>query len=499
MPSTLPPRGLAEADVLAELSERRRDDADWEHGRTFSLVYYAGEAHQRLLEKAHTLYAATNALSPLAFRSLRRLEAEVERMTATMLGGDRDVVGTMTSGGTESILLAVQSSRDRARAHRPKIVRPNMVVPETAHVAFDKAAAYFGVEIRYAKLRADLRADVRDMASLVDGSTVLLVGSAPQYPHGVVDPVDRVAEIAVEKGIPLHVDACIGGFVLPWVEQLGHPVPRWDFRVDGVASISADVHKFGYGSKGASVVLYRSMDLLKHQFFIATEWPGGIYASPTMPGTRSGGAIAAAWAAMQAMGEQGYLEHTRKALEATAIVREGIEAQADLVLLGDPHATILAFGARDPRTSVYAIADRVEARGWSLDRQQRPPSVHLTLTSNHLPIAGELVADLSAACHEVAADPGLAASGQAPMYGLMAKVPLRGMVKSSVLQVMEALHGPSDEPPDLTRPPEGAGIVDRLVHRYGPVAVDAIGRAEAFRDGLIDRIRGRDPGGHGRR
>jgi sphinganine-1-phosphate aldolase len=366
-----------------------------------------------------------------------------------------------------------------------------MVLPRTAHVAFDKAAHYFDVEPRFAPVDARFRVDVDAVRRLVDRDTVMLVASAPQYPHGVVDPVDRVAEIALERGVPLHVDACIGGFVLPFVERLGHPVPRWDFRVEGVTSISADVHKYGFAAKGASVVLYRSMDLLRHQFFVATDWPGGIYASPTMPGTRSGGAIAAAWAAMNAMGEEGYLDHTRRALSAMQIVKAAVEQRADLQVLGDPHATILAWATRDPRTSVYAIADRLEARGWSLDRQQRPACVHHTFTSNHLPIAETFAADLAAACDEVAADPALAASGQAPMYGLMAKVPLRGMVKTSVLKVMEALYGPTGEAPDLTRLPDDAGVVDRLVHRFGAPAVEAIGRLEAMRDAVKDRLRGR--------
>jgi sphinganine-1-phosphate aldolase len=485
MPSTLPPRGLAEADVLAELSERRRDDADWEHGRTFSLVYYAGEAHQRLLEKAHTLYAATNALSPLAFRSLRRLEAEVVRMTATMLGGDRDVVGTMTSGGTESILLAVQSSRDRARAHRPKIVRPNMVVPETAHVAFDKAAAYFGVEIRYAKLRADLRADVRDMASLVDGSTVLLVGSAPQYPHGVVDPIEEIAELGLRKRIPLHVDACIGAFVLPWVERLGHPIPRWDFRVPGVTSISADVHKYGFASKGASTILYRDMSYLRHQFFVSTDWPGGIYASPSIQGTRSGGAIAAAWASIVALGESGFLAHTEKALAATHALVAGIEGIPELEVMGKPDATIVSWRARKSSAiDTYVLADRLEDRDWNVDRQQNPPSIHCTVTSNHAAVVDEYVGDLREAVRFVQAHPDLQSRGNAAMYGMMAKVPFRGMVKKTIADVMEKMYGPDAADPSFDpfgHREEEEGAMMRMVKSYGGRALGLLERLEEMR------------------
>jgi glutamate/tyrosine decarboxylase-like PLP-dependent enzyme len=487
----IPARGRPHDELLEELAAMRDGDARWKDGRVFSLVYHAGDAFSDFLKRAHNTFFSENALNPMAFPSLRRMERDVVKMTASLLHGGPDVVGTMTSGGTESILLAVKTYRDLARARRgARLRRPNMVLPRTAHVAFDKAAHYFDVEPRFAPVTSSFRADVEAMRRLVDRDTVMLVASAPQYPHGVVDPVDLVAEVARDRDIPLHVDACVGGFVLPWVERLGHPLPRWDFRVDGVTSISADVHKYGFAAKGASVVLYRSMDILRHQFFVATDWPGGIYASPTMPGTRSGGAIAAAWAALQAMGEDGYLDHTRRALEAARIVREGIAARGDLTVLGDPHATILAWTARDPRTNVYAVADRLAARGWSLDRQQRPASIHHTFTSNHLPVASAFVADLGAACDEVAADPGLAASGEAPMYGLMAKVPLRGMVKGSVLKVMESLYGPSGDAPDLTRLPEGASVVDRLVHRFGAPAVDALGRLEALRDGVRDRLRG---------
>ncbi len=488
----IPPQGRNQDELLAELESMRDGDARWKDGRVFSLVYHAGDEFSDFLKRAHNTFFSENALNPMAFPSLRRMERDVVRMTASMLRGGPDVVGTMTSGGTESILLAVKTYRDRARArrgHRAK--RANMVLPRTAHVAFDKAAHYFDVEPRFAPVDSRFRADVDAMRALCDRDTVMLVGSAPQYPHGVVDPIDSIAELAQGRGLPLHVDACIGGFVLPWVERLGHPLPRWDFRVEGVTSISADVHKYGFAAKGASTILYRSMDYLRHQFFVATDWPGGIYASATMPGTRSGGVIAAAWAAMNAMGEEGYLDHTRRALEAMQIVRDAVAARGDLYVLGDPHATILAWTTRDPRTSVYAIADRLETRGWSLDRQQRPACVHHTFTSNHLPIAQTFVADLATSCDEVAADPSLAASGQAPMYGLMAKVPLRGMVKSSVLKVMEALHGPTGEPPDLTRLPADAGVVDRLVHRFGAPAVEAMGRVEALRDAVRDRLRGR--------
>jgi glutamate/tyrosine decarboxylase-like PLP-dependent enzyme len=487
MPLTIPSRGIPEDEVLATLDEYRKDDADWEHGRTFSLVYYAGEAHQRLLERAYTKYAATNALNPMAFRSLRRMEAEVVRMTASMLHGGRDTVGTMTSGGTESILLSVKTARDRAKAVGPKTSKPNIVVPETIHVAFDKAAAYFGLEIRYAKLKDDLRADVRDMASLVDANTVLLAASAPQYPHGVVDPIEEIGELAKKKKIPFHVDACVGGFVLPWVERLGYPLPLWDFRVEGVTQISADLHKYGFASKGASVIVYRDMSYLRHQFFVSTDWPGGIYASPSIPGTRSGGVIAAAWASMVAMGEVGYLAHTERAMKAARALAAGIEEIPELEVLGKPDATIVTWRTRKSSgLDTYTIADRLEDRDWNIDRQQNPPCIHCTVTSNHENVVREYLDDVREAVAFVKSHPELQSRGNAAMYGMMAKVPFRGMVKKSVLEVMEKLYGPDAADPSLGigGDDDRDGMVMRLVKRYGGRALGVLDRIDEVRTSL---------------
>lgn len=488
MPLSIPARGLEEAQVLAALDDFRRDDADYEHGRTFSLVYYAGDEHQRLLEQAYVKFSATNALNPMAFASLRRMEAEVVRMTAAMLHGGRDVVGTMTSGGTESILLAVKAARERARESKPKITKPNIVVPETIHVAFDKAAQYFGVEMRYARLRDDLRADVRDMAGLVDSSTVLLAASAPQYPHGVVDPIEEVADLARRKKIPFHVDACVGGFLLPWIERLGHPIPLWDFRVDGVTSISADVHKYGFATKGSSTILYRDMSYLKHQFFVSTDWPGGIYASPSIPGTRSGGAIAAAWTSLVAMGEQGYLAHAERAMKAARTLAAGIDEMPDLEVMGRPDATIVTWRTRKSSgLDIYTIADRLEDRDWHVDRQQNPPCIHCTVTSNHAGVIGEYLDDVREAVAFVKSHPELQSRGNAAMYGMMAKAPFRGMVKKSVLEVMEKMYGPDAARADLDLLGGEAGddgLVMRLVKNYGNRALGLLDRVEDVRDRL---------------
>jgi glutamate/tyrosine decarboxylase-like PLP-dependent enzyme len=282
------------------------------------------------------------------------------------------------------------------------------------------------------------------MEKAIGRRTIGLVGSAPQYPHGVVDPIGALGELAQRRGLPLHVDACVGGFMLPWLEKLGRRIPRWDFRVPGVTSISADLHKFGYAAKGASLLLWRSIDAMRHQFFVATDFPGGIYASPTMIGTRPGGPIAAAWAALQSLGESGYLELARAAADAADRLRAGIAKIPGLALVGAGDATIVAYtscaGGRSPGINIYAVADRLELRGWTVDRQHRPASLHLTVTANHAAIVDEYLADLSAAVDAVRRDPQLAKSGTAPMYGMAGKLPVRFLVASKVRKVFADLY-----------------------------------------------------------
>ncbi len=437
----IPVRGQAADDVLAALAAMRSADTDWRGGRVFSLVYHAGDAHTHLLERAHAMFASGNLLNPMAFQSLRRMEAEITQMAAGLLHGPAETVGTVTSGGTESILLAVAAYRDGARRRLPRIRRPEIVVPRTVHPAFDKAAHYFGVELKKVPVGADLRADVRAMEKAIGWRTIGIAASAPQYPHGVIDPIAELGEIAQKKGIPMHVDACVGGFVLPWIEKLGRPLPKWDFRVPGVTSMSADLHKYGYCAKGASLLLWRSIDQMRHQFFVATDFPGGIYASPTLLGTRPGGPVAAAWAAMQTLGVDGYLGLTKRALDAADRLRQGIARIPGLVLMGDAHATIVAFAAT--KLDIYAIADRLEARGWTADRQHRPASLHLTVTANHGPIVDEYLRDLAAAVDDVRKDPSLAKSGSAPMYGMAGRMPVRRLVASQVRKVFAEMYAGS--------------------------------------------------------
>ncbi len=486
----IPEKGRDKKDLLVEMQAMREGDANWQDARTWSMVYYAGEQHHDFLKQSHNLFFAENGLNPIAFKSLKRMEAEVVRMTASMLHGDEKTVGTMTSGGTESVLLAVKAARDRARRHKPWIRRPEMVVPRTIHVAFGKAAHYFGVKARYVDVGPDQRADVGAMRKAIGRNTVLVAASAPQYPHGVVDPIEELGAVCELAKVPLHVDACFGGFALPWIERLGRPLPVWDFRVDGVTSISADVHKYGYAAKGASVVVYRDMSYLRHQFFVSTDWPGGIYASPSMPGTRPGGSIAAAWAAMNALGCDGYLRLMRTTLEAVDALKAGIAEIDGIEVVGEPQATVVAYQSTDATLDIYAVADRLEAKGWTVDRQQAPACIHLTVNAHNLPVVESYLADLAEAVTWCRSHPEASASGNAAMYGMMAKIPFRGLVKLSVGKIMEAMYSGDGEMPDLANLGAGEddGLILQAIHKYGDQAMALLDRVQAGRSAIAARL-----------
>jgi sphinganine-1-phosphate aldolase len=398
----LPRQGVAKRDVLASLEAMRSGDVDWRSGRCFSLVYDGGADVRDVARAAHDLYLSENALNTNAFPSLGRMQADVVRIVADLLHADEEAAGFMTSGGTESILVAVKAAKERARAERG-ITEPEMVLARSAHAAFHKAAHDFGVTARVVPVRDDWRADVDTMAAAVNDRTVLLVGSAPQYPQGVVDPIPEIAGIASRVGANCHVDACMGGFVLPFAERLGLSVAPWDFRVDGVTSISADVHKLGYSPKGASVIVHRSKALRRYQTFVFDDWLGGLYASPNLLGTRAAGPIAAAWAVLHYLGEEGYLRLTRTTLDAATRLVAGIGSVRGIEVRGEPDAQIVCFGATDPASfDVFALGDALASRGWYFDRQAGPDSLHATVSAGNAGLIDELVDDLGELAQDVA-------------------------------------------------------------------------------------------------
>ena len=435
----LPKEGIPRTELLKIMKEASKGDANWKNGRIWGLVNRASDEHTELLKEVYTMFFSENALSPFAFPSLKKFESEVISMTIDLLGGNRRACGSMTSGGTESILLAVKTYRDWARDKFPEIKEPEMVLPSSAHPSFEKAGKYFDVKPIYVPIdNKSFRADVKAMKDKLSENTILIVGSAPEYPRGVVDPITELGALAKENGIGLHVDACLGGYLLPFVRKLGYDIPDFDFSVPGVTSISADIHKYGYGAKGSSTILYRKDELLKYQYCATIDWSGGIYASPAMQGSRPAGTIAAAWAALNALGENGYLKLTKEVMEMTKKLINGIEQIPELYILGKPDMSVYSFTS--DKFHIYNLADAMERRGWHLDRMQFPPAIHMTINPPQSKVVEPFLKDLNESVEDVINNPEKEAEGQSALYGMIASAPDRASVKDFVLDFLKDLY-----------------------------------------------------------
>jgi glutamate/tyrosine decarboxylase-like PLP-dependent enzyme len=398
--SAFPATGRSADELLATADARRAADIDWRGGKAFSLVYHPDDvALEALLHDIANRYLHENALNPFKYPSLVTMEREVVDAAAALFGTEPGA-GTMSSGGTESIFLAVHTAR-AIGTRAGKAAGRNIVVPSTAHPAFAKACHYLDIEERRVDVGSDLRADVDAMTAAVDDATLLVVGSAPCYPFGVIDPIPALAAMASGHDIPCHVDACLGGWLLPFWERLGEPVPPWDFRVPGVTSLSADLHKYGYAFKGASVVLYRDPDAVQNQWFLFDQWPGGLYGSVTSAGTRPAAPIAGAWAALHFLGEDGYLRKAAEVRDGTRALQAAIEAQAGLTISGSPDLSVFEFGSTDDNLDLDAVGDAMDDRGWNLDRQNN--GLHIMVSPYHRHVAGQFADDLaeSVASHGV--------------------------------------------------------------------------------------------------
>jgi sphinganine-1-phosphate aldolase len=426
---------LAEMEALCEIEKPR-----WQEGYASGAVYHGDVEHIDFLNRVYALNSQSNPLHSDLWPSASKYEAEIVSMVAHMLGADAtadEIGGTVSSGGTESILLAMKAYRDQARDRRG-ITQPEMIMPVTAHAAFEKAAQYFNIKPIRLPVDRNYRADVAAARRAVTRNTIVIVGSAPSFPHGVLDPIDELSEIARQHHIGFHTDACLGGFILPFAEKLGYPVPPFDFRLPGVTSLSVDTHKYGYAAKGTSVVLYRGAELQHYQYYTAADWPGGLYFSPTFAGSRPGALSAACWAALIAIGEQGYLDAAQKILETAAQIRQGIEAIPELRVLGDPLWTI-AFTS--DTLDIYRIMDCMSDRKWSLNGLHKPSAVHLCVTLRHTQpgVADRFLNDLKAAVEQVKTQPA-AQGGLAPVYGMAATIPFRGLVNELLMRYIDLLY-----------------------------------------------------------
>ncbi len=439
--TALPGEGLQTDDILAQILEMNtREEDKWKQGYASGAVYHGNQDHIEFLNKVYAITSQANPLHSDLWPSASKFEAEIISMTAAMLSSkktDDPICGTVTSGGTESILLAMKTYRDYARAKK-KITRPELIVPVTAHAAFDKACQYFNIKMRHIPVNDYFQADISQVKKAVNKNTIAIVGSAPSFPHGTIDPIEEMSRIALENNIGFHADACLGGFVLPFAEKLGFDVPLFDFRLQGVTSISADTHKYGYAAKGTSVVLYRGEELRHFQYYTATDWPGGLYFSPTFAGSRPGALSAACWASLLSVGEKGYLEATQKIMDTADKIKQGIDQIPELYILGKP-LWVIAFGSK--KLNIYRVLDEMSQNGWSLNGLHNPSCVHIAITLLHTRegVSQRFIDDLKQAVEKVKTTPDTK-KGMAPVYGLAATLPARAVVSDILKKYLDTYY-----------------------------------------------------------
>jgi len=380
----IPQKGMAKEEIFETLESYKADDLDWKSGRVMGYVYDPGEKAKDVINRAYTMYLSENALDPLTYPSLLRLENEVVAMTAGLLNSPPEVVGNFTSGGTESLMLAVKTARDFARATKPHIKEPEMVLPITAHASLFKAAHYLGVKPVVTKVHDDsFKADVSAMRDAITENTILLVGSAPGYTHGVVDPITEIAALALENDLLCHVDACVGGIHLSYMRKLGWVVPDFDLNVPGVTSLTTDLHKYGYAAKGASIVLYKNKELRRYQIWACSRWTGYTIINPAVTSSKTGGPMAAAWAVLNYLGDEGYQEIVREVMAATQKLIDGINRIDGVRILGRPDMCMFALASDSEKINVYRLADEMKLKGWFLQpqfaRENSPANLHISM------------------------------------------------------------------------------------------------------------------------
>lgn len=382
----MPEKGRPRDEIIAGL-EWMGDEEDqfWRSGKVSGTMYCGDMDHYAFLTKAYQPFAHVNVLQRDICPSATKFESEIIAMTLDMLhadavpGVDTDAgpCGSVTSGGTDSIVTAMLAYRDWARAEKG-ITAPQVILPVTAHPAFDKGCHLFGIEAIKAPVDPDTTlVDVDFVRDHITDRTIALVGSAGNYPYGTIDPIEKLSDLAVEHDIGLHVDGCLGGFILPWGQELGYDIPVFDFRLPGVTTISADTHKYGYGFKGTSVLSYRNHNLRSYQYFTMTDWPGGKYLSPGLAGSRSGGLIAATWASMVSLGREGYLKYARSIFETAYAMQDAVKQHGELRIMGSP---TWCFSFTSDDFDIYHISDAMRKNGWRFNGQQYPNAIHMCVT-----------------------------------------------------------------------------------------------------------------------
>lgn len=436
----LPAQGLTQKQVLDSIRQYQTlNEVQWTKGKVSGAVYWGDEKLTELLVKVYGEFAWSNPLHPDIFPGVRKMEAEVVRMACTLFNGGPESCGTVTSGGTESILMACKAYRDMA--YERGIKHPEIIAPVSVHAAFDKAAHYFGMKLIHIPLeKKTMKVDVKAMKRAISKNTAMLVCSAPQFPHGIMDPIVEVGKLAERYNIPFHVDACLGGFLIVFMEKAGFKLEPFDFRVKSVTSISADTHKYGYAPKGSSVVLYSDKKYRHYQFFVAPDWQGGIYASPSMAGSRPGGIIAACWATMVHMGENGYVDATRKVVQTSRIIAAGLRKIEGLFVFGNPEVSVVAIGSDD--FDVFRLSNALTSKGWNLNTLQFPSSIHICVTMRHtMPgVAEHFINDVKEGVAIIMKNPKEKTTGVGAIYGMAQTIPDRSLVTEISCGFLDCLY-----------------------------------------------------------
>uniref|UniRef100_A0A8C4GLR4 sphinganine-1-phosphate aldolase n=1 Tax=Dicentrarchus labrax TaxID=13489 RepID=A0A8C4GLR4_DICLA len=437
----LPCKGLSQSQVLDKIREYETlsKSSFWEKGCVSGAVYWGDESLTNLLVKVYGDFAWSNPLHPDIFPGVRKMEAEVVRMACTLFHGGPNSCGTVTSGGTESILMACKAYRDMAYERGVKY--PEILAPVSVHAAFDKAAHYFGMKLVHIPLdEKTMKVDVKAMKRAISKNTAMLVCSAPQFPHGIMDPVEEVAKLAVRYNLPLHVDACLGGFLIVFMAKAGYPLAPFDFRLKGVTSISADTHKYGYAPKGSSVILYSDKKYRHYQYFVAPDWQGGIYASPSVAGSRPGGIIAACWATMMHMGENGYIDATKKIISTARKIKTEIRKIKGVFVFGDPEVSVVAIGSEV--FDIFRLSNALTSKGWNLNSLQYPSSIHICCTVLHTQqgVADHFVHDVKEQVAIIMKNPKEKTTGMGAIYGMAQAIPDRSMVTEISRGFLDCLY-----------------------------------------------------------
>ncbi|XP_032409401.1 sphingosine-1-phosphate lyase 1 isoform X2 [Xiphophorus hellerii] len=436
----LPTKGLTQSQVMEKIKEYQTlNDVQWDKGCVSGAVYWGDETLTKLLVKVYGDFAWSNPLHPDIFPGVRKMEAEVVRMSCSLFNGGPNSCGTVTSGGTESILMACKAYRDLA--YERGVTFPEILAPVSVHAAFDKAAHYFGMKLVHIPLdQKTMKVDVKAMRRAISKNTAMLVCSAPQFPHGILDPVEEVAKLAVRYDVPLHVDACLGGFLIVFMEKAGYSLAPFDFRVKGVTSISADTHKYGYAPKGSSVILYSDKKYRQYQYFVAPDWQGGIYASPSVAGSRPGGIIAACWATMMYMGESGYVDATKKIIGTARKIRNEMRKIKGVFVFGNPEVSVVAIGSED--FDIFRLSNALTSKGWNLNTLQFPSSIHLCCTVLHTQpgVADRFIQEVKEEVAIIMKNPREKTTGMGAIYGMAQSIPDRSLVTEISRGFLDCLY-----------------------------------------------------------